>query len=299
MTSIETAACRPDVAELLRIAVDVVRLAAETAQAMRAEAIRDPATKTTRTDVVTAADRAVERMVVAHLHQARPGDTVLGEEFGATADGAAAEGAVRWVLDPIDGTVNYLYGIPAYAVSVAVVVGDPTVPGAWETVAGAVVNPEVGEVFHARRGGGAWRRRWPAVGTVDDLGEPERLAASRQENLEHCLVGTGFSYDRADRVVQGEVARQMLLRARDLRRMGAAALDLCSVAAGRLDAYYESGLKPWDLAAGILVAEEAGARVSGLDGPPGEAMVVAAGAAVYPAFHALLTELHRAARTGG
>lgn len=282
---------------LLQIATNVAREAAELAHRMRQTAIGVVGTKSSETDVVTEADREVERQAVAALRRARPRDRVLGEEYGAADTGDSND--VRWLLDPIDGTVNYLYGVPAYAVSVAVVVGDPTVPGAWEPVAGAVVNPEVGEVFHARRGGGAWRRRWPEPGTLDGLGEPERLAASRQESLEHCLVGTGFSYDRADRVLQGEVARQILLCARDLRRMGAAALDLCSVAAGRLDAYYESGLKPWDLAAGILVAEEAGARVSGLDGPPGAPMVVAAGPAVYPAFHALLTELHGAARDAG
>jgi myo-inositol-1(or 4)-monophosphatase len=284
-----------DLAVLEDLAVDLAIRAGRFVRDGRPREVEVSETKATDLDVVTAMDTGAEALLREGISAARPDDAVLGEEEGATGGTTG----LTWVIDPIDGTVNYLYGVPAYAVSVAVVVGDPTVPGAWEPVAGAVVNPEVGEVFHARRGGGAWRRRWPEPGTLDGLGEPERLAASRQESLEHCLVGTGFSYDRADRVLQGEVARQILLCARDLRRMGAAALDLCSVAAGRLDAYYESGLKPWDLAAGILVAEEAGARVSGLDGPPGAPMVVAAGPAVYPAFHALLTELHGAARDAG
>src|SRR5690606_33071777 len=257
MTSIETAACRPDVAELLRIAVDVVRLAAETAQAMRAEAIRDPATKTTRTDVVTAADRAVERMVVAHLHQARPGDTVLGEEFGATADGAAAEGAVRWVLDPIDGTVNYLYGVGPYAVSLAAEIDG-------RTVCGVVRDATTGEEWTAVRGGGAFR-------------DGRRLTGSAVTDLGQALIATGFAYDAARRAHQARVLAGLLPEVRDIRRLGAAAVDLCLAAEGRVDAYFEKGLNHWDYAAGALIAQEAGLLVTGLAGAPaGSEFVLAA-----------------------
>lgn len=283
-----------ELADLEELAVDLAVRAGRFVRDGRPTTVEVSGTKATDLDVVTAMDTGAEALLREGIAAARPGDAVLGEEEGATGGSTG----LTWVIDPIDGTVNYLYGVPAYAVSVAVAIGDPTVAGAWEPVVGAVVNPEVGEVFHARRGGGAWRRRWPAPGAVDGLGEPAQLFASRQADLELSLVGTGFSYDRGNRVVQGSVAAEMLLRVRDLRRMGAAALDLCSVAAGRLDGYYESGLKPWDLAAGMLVASEAGAHVSGLDGPPGEDMVVAAGAAVHAELHALLTELHRGAATG-
>lgn len=285
-----------DLVALEGLAVELAVSAGRYVRDGRPETVEVAATKATDLDVVTAMDTGAETLLREGIAAARPDDAVLGEEEGALAGTTG----LTWVIDPIDGTVNYLYGVPAYAVSVAVVVGDPTVDGAWEPVAGAVINPEVGEVFHARRGGGAWRRRVPTgpSGRLADPGPDRRLAASVATDLEQCLVGTGFSYDRARRHVQGEVAHQLLLRVRDLRRMGAAALDLCSVAAGRLDAYYESGLQPWDLAAGMLIAAEAGATVAGLDGPPGEAMVVAAGSAVHPAFHGLLTDLHRQARTG-
>jgi myo-inositol-1(or 4)-monophosphatase len=265
----------PTPGELLTLAVRVAREAAATARRMRAEAITDVATKSTDTDVVTAADRAVERQVVAAIKEARPADGVLGEEYGvspAPLQDQSAPGAVRWVLDPIDGTVNYLYGLPQYAVSLAA-----EVDGA--AVAGVVINAATGDEWTATRGGGAWR------------GE-RRLRAGVRTRLDQSLVGTGFGYDAERRAHQGAVLARLITRVRDIRRFGAAALDLCAVAEGTLDAYFEKGLNPWDHAAGGLIATEAGATVAGLRGaPPGLDMVVAAPPAIFGPLHEALVEL--------
>jgi myo-inositol-1(or 4)-monophosphatase len=198
---------------------------------------------------------------------------VLGEEYGDS--GAPEPGAVRWVLDPIDGTVNYLYGLPQYAVSLAAEV-------AGAAVAGVVINAATGAEWTATRGGGAWH-------------EGRRLTPSVCTTLDQALVGTGFGYDARRRAQQGAVVAQLITRVRDIRRFGAAALDLCSVAEGTLDAYYEKGLNPWDHAAGGLIATEAGATVAGLNGAPaGPAMVVAAPPAVFGPLHDLLVELNAA-----
>jgi myo-inositol-1(or 4)-monophosphatase len=268
--------------DLLALAVGVAREAAATARRMRAEAITDVETKSTDTDVVTAADRAVERQVIEALRAARPGDGVLGEEYGdsaSTEPGAPSccssgcgESAVRWVLDPIDGTVNYLYGLPQYAVSLAAEIDG-------EAVAGVVINAATGDEWTAARGGGAWRG-------------DRRLHPSTRTRLDQSLVGTGFGYDARRRAHQGAVVAQLITRVRDIRRFGAAALDLCAVAEGTLDAYFEKGLNPWDHAAGGLIAAEAGAIVSGLRGAePGVDMVVAAPPAIFGPLHDLLVEL--------
>lgn len=217
------------------------------------------ATKSSPTDVVTAMDTAAEALLVDLLTTRRPQDGLLGEE-GGLREGSSG---LTWVVDPIDGTVNYLYGIPAYAVSVAVVRGRPE-PGRWEPLAGCVHNPATGETWTAAAGLGA---------SLD--GRP--VTVNRGVPLERALVGTGFGYTVERRREQARVLAELLPRVRDVRRAGAASLDLCAVASGRLDAYYERGLQPWDLAAGQLVAGEAGATVTGLGGrPAGEAMVVAA-----------------------
>jgi len=256
---------------LLKIAVRIAREAAVTARRMRAEAITDVQTKSTDTDVVTAADRAVERQVVDALAAERPGDGVLGEEYGTTA----STGAVRWILDPIDGTVNYLYGLPQYAVSLAAEV-DGVV------VAGVVLNAATGDEWTATRGGGAWRG-------------DRRLTGSARTTLDQTLLATGFGYDPARRAHQGAVLAGLITRVRDIRRFGAAALDLCMAAEGSVDAYYEKGLNPWDHAAGGLVAVEAGLRVSGLDGAPaGNDMLVAAPPALFSDLHDVLVELDAA-----
>ncbi|WP_305782707.1 inositol monophosphatase family protein [Symbioplanes lichenis] len=259
-------------AELLGVAVRIAREAAETARRMRAEAITDVETKSTDTDVVTAADKAVERQVVDALGRERPGESVLGEEYG---DSAGGTGRVRWILDPIDGTVNYLYGLPQYAVSLAAEV-DGTV------VAGVVRNAATGDEWTATLGGGAWR-------------DGRRLGGSARTTLDQSLIATGFGYDAARRRHQGAVLAGLIAEVRDIRRFGAAAIDLCLAAEGAVDAYFEKGLNPWDHAAGGLVAAEAGLRVSGLDGAPaGPDMLVAAPPAIFGALHDLLVRLDAA-----
>ncbi len=242
-------------------------------------------TKATALDVVTVMDTEAEALLRRRIAAERHSDGVLGEEDGHTA----GTSGLTWVLDPIDGTVNYLYDLPAYAVSVAVVVGDPTVPGAWTPVAGAVFNPGVDEIFDAHLGGGS--RVGPAG--AGSYPHPRALRAIPPTSLATALVGTGFSYDTTLRRRQGLVATELLPQVRDLRRMGAASLDLCAVGAGRLNAYFESGLKPWDMAAGALIAAEAGAIVNGLGGPPNEAMILAAPGDLYVDLRRALLRAHR------
>ncbi|SOC50125.1 myo-inositol-1(or 4)-monophosphatase [Blastococcus aggregatus] len=265
----------PDLPALLALAVATAREAAELVRLGRAGAGDDVAVKSSPVDVVTAVDTASEHLIVGRLLGARPDDGVLGEE-GAQRDGTSG---VRWVVDPIDGTVNFLYDLPAYAVSIAAEV-DGVVR------AGVVLNVATGELFTAVAGSGAFLST-PAAP------EPVRLAGSGATALEHSLVATGFGYRVEQRRAQGAVVAELLPRVRDLRRHGSAALELCAVAAGRVDAYYEADLQPWDHAAGALIAAEAGAVVAGLAGRPvGEPMVVAAAPGIGGAFLDLLDELH-------
>lgn len=257
----------PDTEHLLRLAEEVAREAGRLIVDGRPASLR-VSSKSTDTDPVTEMDQAAERLLVERITAARPDDGFLGEE-GASAEGTSG---VTWVIDPIDGTVNYLYSIPSYAVSVGVRVGD-------EVVAGAVVNPVSGEVWTARRGHGAHLNGRP-------------IAVNEATDLAMALVGTGFGYDADRRARQADVLRQVVPRVRDVRRAGSAALDLCAVASGRLDAYYEQGLNPWDLAAGGLIATEAGAIVSGLRGrPPGADMVLAAPTGVFEPLERMLAAL--------
>ncbi|MBA4084148.1 MAG: inositol monophosphatase [Kytococcus sp.] len=210
-------------------------------------------TKSSATDVVTVMDQRSQDLLLRRLGELRPQDGFHGEERGART----GTSGITWVVDPIDGTVNYLYEIPAYCVSVAAVLGDPSVDGAWRPVAGAVVNPLTGERYTAALGGGAWHR-------VGD-GPAQRLTVA-DTSLDQALCGTGFGYDADRRAWQAAVLTHVLPRVRDIRRIGSAALDLCRVADGSLDVHYERGLNPWDMAAGWLVATEAGAVVTDLDG---------------------------------
>ncbi|MBN1093181.1 inositol monophosphatase [Blastococcus sp. TML/M2B] len=268
-------ATAPDPTALLALAVATAREAAELVRSGRAGAADDVAVKSSPVDVVTAVDTASEHLIVGRLLGARPDDGVLGEE-GAERSGTTG---VRWVVDPIDGTVNFLYDLPAYAVSIAAEV-DGVVR------AGVVLNAATGELFTAVTGGGAFLAT-PAAP------EPVRLTASGAGVLDQSLVATGFGYRAEQRRAQGAVVAELLPRVRDIRRHGSAALDLCSVAAGRIDAYYESGLNPWDHAAGALIAAEAGAVVTGLRGRAvGDPMVVAAAPGIAAAFLDLLGELH-------
>ena len=263
-----------DAAGLLAVATGAAREAGELL-ASPGGRVSVAATKSSPTDVVTEMDRRSEELIRARILAGRPGDAILGEEGGQTGDTAGAP--VRWVIDPLDGTVNYLYGLPDWAVSIAAEV-------AGAVVAGAVFVPGRGELFTATRGGGGWLESARA-GRV-------RLRCRPGVPLDQALVATGFGYLAGRRRVQGEVVAALLPRVRDIRRAGSAAVDLCGVAAGRLDGYYERGLNPWDFAAGALVAQEAGAVVGGLGGAPASpSMTIAAGPRLYPLLAAVLAEL--------
>lgn len=237
---------RAGLEELLGLARGIACEAGGIVAAGRAAGLPDSDTKSSTTDVVTVFDTAAERLIVERLAAARPHDGIVGEE-GTSRPGTSG---VRWVVDPIDGTTNFLYGLPGYGVSIAAEDDDGP-------LVGAVHVPVLDELFSASRGGGA---------TLND--RPIRCSALT--DLATALVGTGFGYQRDRRARQGVRAAGVLPRVRDLRRLGAASVDLCYVACGRLDAYYEQYLNPWDLAAGALIATEAGARHGEFPGAPGE-----------------------------
>lgn len=244
------------------------------------------ATKSSPTDVVTEADQAAEALIRGLIGEKRPGDRILGEEGGETGPGGTGgqggRSDVRWIVDPLDGTVNYLYGLPDWAVSVAAEV-DGTV------VAGAVFVPRRDELYSARLGHGAWLSSGALDWRGEDTGSPVRLACNRDVPLAQALVATGFGYAAGRRQVQGDVLRAVLPRVRDIRRGGSAAVDLCSVASGTVDAYYERGVNLWDIAAGGLIAAEAGAEVTGLHGrPPSPSMTLAAPPPLLGDLHDLL-----------
>lgn len=245
------------VAELRTLAEQVARAAGDLVRE-RGTAFSVTATKSSPVDVVTQTDLASEELIVRMLREARPDDGVLGEESGHRP----GTSGVTWVVDPIDGTVNYLYGIPAYAVSIAAVVGTPD-PERWTALAGCVHSVADGRTWTAGLGEGA---------TLD--GAPVECAPPRP--LAESLVGTGFGYVAHRRRAQAAVVSELLPLVRDVRRIGAAAIDLCLVASGSLDLFYERGLNAWDMAAAALIAQEAGARVTGLRGrPANEDMTVA------------------------
>jgi myo-inositol-1(or 4)-monophosphatase len=266
--------------ELRSVAVGVAREAGDML-ADRAGQVEVAATKSSPTDVVTEMDRRSEELIRARILAARPADAILGEEGGQTGD---ADGApVRWVIDPLDGTVNYLYGLHDWAVSIAAEVrwAEGGEVGGVEggevgrrIVAGAVFVPMRGEMFSAIRGHGAFLQ------AGDDSWNP--LHCRPGVPLDQALIGTGFGYLAARRKIQGEVVAALLPRVRDIRRIGVASVDLCAVAAGRLDGFYERGLNYWDWAAGALVAAESGAVVGGLNGAPvSSSMTVAAGPGLF------------------
>jgi myo-inositol-1(or 4)-monophosphatase len=220
-------------------------------------------TKTSASDPVSVADRASEKLITDGLSAARPGDGLLGEE-GAVR---SSDTGLTWVIDPLDGTVNYLYGRPDWCVSIAVrdEVG---------ALAGVVHQPRTGTIWSAIRDGGAHR---------DDV----VLGPPREVELAAALVSTGFSYLSDRRAEQADHLRRVLPAVRDVRRGGSAALDLCSVADGTADAYYEHVIQPWDIAAGALIAREAGAQVIAGAGTPFPEGVLAA----EPGLASALTEL--------
>ena len=228
--------------ELLQIASNLARQAGTMALVGRRGGLADVQTKTTATDMVTEFDRASELLVFEGLIRLRPHDTIVGEE-GATQSGSSG---ITWYIDPIDGTTNFLYSLPNWAVSI----------GATDdqgSLAGAVYIPALDEMFTAVRGGGAHLNGLPIrCNTISDLSQ--------------ALVCTGFSYSAGQRTLQAQRVARMIHLVRDIRRFGAAAIDLCYVACGRLDAYFEENLELWDIVAGELIAREAGCRSGGFDG---------------------------------
>jgi len=255
------AIAHPTPAELRDLAVDLAESAAALVRRTHPGVVQVLETKSSEVDPVTAMDKSVEEYLVARLRAARPQDGILGEE----GDSITGTSGYTWVIDPIDGTVNYLYGVASFAVSVAVVRG-PADPAQWEIIAGAV---------HAV----VWNKTWAAAlgegATADGVPiprQPHRAPAP----LGKSLVATGFGYEKHRRAGQVEVLAHVIEHVRDIRRLGAASIDLCLQAEGAVDLYYERGLHPWDFAAGALIATEAGSTVCGLrGGRPSETMTVA------------------------
>ena len=251
------------------LAIDLAREAGELARMRREQGVSIAATKSAAADIVTEADREVEALIRGRLIRERPDDGFLGEESGASDSSSTGADAVTWVVDPIDGTVNYAYGIPTYAVSIAAVTGELH-PARWDALVGVVYNPASGELFRASRGRGAWLAQ-------------KRLSVNADIGAAGALLATGFGYDPQTHTQDlARVARVMPL-ARDLRRIGAASLDLAFVAAGRLDGYFEQGLQPWDQAAGALLVREAGGRVGHAepDDAGGRILTVTAGPQLF------------------
>lgn len=225
------------------------------------------ATKSSSTDVVTQMDQGSERLLVETILAHRPDDAILGEEG---SDRAGTTG-VTWVIDPLDGTVNYLYGFPSWAVSVGVLVdGEPTY--------GVVHAPALRTVWHGTAGESAF-----ANGTAIHAGQVDHLADA--------LVATGFGYEASVRAVQGEIVGRLLPVVRDIRRAGAAAVDLCWVAQGVVDAYFERGTHLWDRAGAMAICAGAGVRVGGFDGPAADRMTIAANPALFDELHNTLQHL--------
>jgi len=249
--------------ELVGLAREVALEAGALVAERRRGHVEVAATKHNEIDVVTDADRASERLIHDRILAARPGDGFLGEEGASVASSTG----VTWVVDPIDGTVNFLYDLPQYAISIAASLdGEPVV--------GVVLDVAKGELFTATRGGGAFLE-----------GERgRRLSVRPVPPLAESLVLTGFNYDRDVRAGQARAMAVLLPEVRDIRRLGSAALDLCAIAAGRADAYVEEGLNPWDGAAGGLVATEAGARLQVLTGAGGLDCYVCAPEGGYDRF---------------
>lgn len=243
-----------NVDELMGLALELGTQAAELLIKSLGETRTSISTKTSSTDMVSEIDRASEKMVVDGIRAARPNDAILGEE-GTNSAGTTG---VRWVIDPLDGTTNYLYGLPGFAVSIGI-----EIDGVTEI--GVVIDPSHNETFVARRGHGASRNG-------------ELISCNKTSELANALVATGFGYESTRRAEQAQVVAALLSEVRDIRRVGAAAIDLCWVACGRVDAYYERGPMPWDHSAGLLIASEAGASTlwTEVGWPSGDLIVAAA-----------------------
>jgi len=251
----------PTNAALAALALEVARAAADLVRGRRAAGVTVAATKSSEVDIVTEADRASEELIRRLIAERRPGDGFLGEE----GDDVASRTGIRWIVDPIDGTVNFLYDLPQYAVSIAAERDGQVVAGVVLNVASGV--EYVGHHADEPDAGGA-----PARATRD--GEP--LAVRGPTPLHLRLLGTGFSYDARIRGLQAAGVARLITRVRDIRRLGSCALDLCHVAEGALDGYFEEGVNLWDHAAGGLIAELAGARFERWPGIGGRELVVCA-----------------------
>ncbi|MCK0115638.1 inositol monophosphatase [Isoptericola sp. S6320L] len=270
MTALPGLPSAAEIAELRSLARSLSLEAGAMVRGGRPALVEVAATKSSDVDPVTDMDRASEDLLRRRLAVRRPDDGILGEE----GDDVPGTSGLTWVIDPIDGTVNYLYGVASYAVSVAVVAGEPD-PERWTVLAGAVHSVVDGVTWTAGHGQGADR-------------DGRELHVREADSLATSLVGTGFGYAAERRAVQARVLTHVLPRVRDIRRLGSAAIDLCLLAEGAIDLYYERGLNPWDVAAGGLVATEAGAALTGLRGAPATQLMTVAGA---PPRHAELVAL--------
>lgn len=222
--------------ELLSLALRLAREAG--VLLMDRPAVFEVSSKSTAIDIATQMDRSSEKLIVDALLTARPNDGIIGEEGSARP----STSGITWVIDPIDGTVNYLYGLPGWNISIAAKDSDGS-------LVGVVYAPTINSTWTALRGGGAFFNDAP-------------IRCNDPVPLDRALIGTGFAYDVIERVAQGRVIAQLLPKIRDLRRIGAAAVDICYVAMGAFDGYFELGLKEWDLAAAGLIASESGALVT-------------------------------------
>lgn len=263
---------------LRELAADAAQQAGERIVQMREGETITSQTKSSAVDMVTNADREAERLIIELIVAARPNDSILGEEGGASVNGSSG---VTWVIDPIDGTTNFVYGHLASCVSIAATIeasgslteqvahtphwrGDESAP-LRRTIAAAIFNPFTNEMFTASAGGGSHLNS-------------RRLGMGEDTLLNTALVATGFGYSAERRGEQAAALSRLLPHIRDIRRLGSAAYDLCLLAAGRVDAYYERGIQEWDIAAGVLIASEAGSAIIGsVDGTPaGTNLLVAA-----------------------
>lgn len=255
-----------DARDLVNLATRLAREAGDMVLVGRRHGDLDVETKSSPTDMVTRFDAAAERMIITALRLERPHDTIVGEE----GSNIVGDSGIEWFVDPIDGTTNFMYGLGGFAVSIAAC--DTEGP-----IAAAVYVPMTRDLFSARRGGGAYLGSSP-------------IRCSTKDDLATSLIATGFSYDASTRSRQGSRVARLLPLVRDIRRMGAAAVDLCHVACGRVDGYFEENLQPWDLAAGLLIATEAGAIASDFAGArvrPEQSLVCA------PGIHAALRDAIR------
>lgn len=259
-------------AELLKLVREIAHTAGEILMDGRPDAARmmgvESSSKTSPTDIVTERDLASEKAIVAFIREHRPHDAILGEE-GTNLDGTSG---LTWIIDPLDGTINYLYGSPQWAVSIAI--ADENGP-----MIGVVYAPAVTVEYWAVRGEGAFREDRDGIVALPKVADVD---------IAHALFATGFAYRTERRAQQAKVLSTVLPQIRDIRRKGSAALDVCMAACGMVNGYFERGTHPWDIAAGSVVAMETGALVTGLNGKPAHNdMVVVA----PPKLHAQMTAL--------